>query len=198
MGRAPGAAAGEKLPGGGGAGSIRSATTVSSERATGARQSTIVRAKHLVSLGLAAVEDVVYVGLGVILAATALCLLFLTIRSFVLALAGHALSGQVIGLLDQILLILLIIELLYTVQVSFRQHALVAEPFLVVALIATVRKILVLVAQVAEVGSETSEIAFRHSIGELGMLAVLVLVLVGSLILLHRNPKIAGLGGSDV
>src|ERR1039457_4477396 len=33
------------------------------------------------------------------------------------------LSAQIIPLLDRILLILLVVELLYTVQVSFRQHA---------------------------------------------------------------------------
>lgn len=142
-----------------------------------------------------AVEDVVYVGLGLVLAATGVCLLLHAIRSFVLALLSHTLSGQIITLLDEILLILLIVELLYTVQVSFREHALVAEPFLVVALIATVRKILVLTAQISQM-SESSEALFRHTIAELSVLALMVLVLVGSLILLHRNPKIAGVGSS--
>jgi uncharacterized membrane protein (DUF373 family) len=155
------------------------------------------RARFIVTAGLTGVEDIVYVGLGVLLAATALCLLFIAIRSFVLALMERALSGQVINLLDQILLILLIVELLYTVQVSFREHALVAEPFLVVALIATVRKILVLTAQISDMG-ESTDLVFRHTIAELTLLALMVLVLVGSLILFHRNPKIAGLGRSDI
>ena len=152
------------------------------------------RPRHFVTRGLTAVEDIVYVGLGVVLAATALCLLFLTFRSFVLAVVQRELPGQVIGLLDQLLLILLIIELLYTVQVSFREHALVAEPFLVVALIATVRKILVLTAQISL--GEPSDSVFRHSIAELSLLALMVPVLVGSLILLHRNPKVAGMSQS--
>ncbi|MFP5230473.1 MAG: phosphate-starvation-inducible PsiE family protein [Acidobacteriota bacterium] len=151
----------------------------------------------LVTRSLEAVEDIVYIGLGVVLAATALSLLFLSIRSFILALLRHTLSGQVIGLLDQILLILLIIELLYTVQVSFREHALVAEPFLIVALIATVRKMLILTTQISQVGIETSETVFRHSIAELSLLALMVLVLVGSLILLQRNARGLGPGHGD-
>lgn len=163
---------------------------------TSENASTVSRTRQFVTSGLTAVEDVVYVGLGVVLAATAIYLLVFAIRSFATALMAHALSGQVISLLDQILLILLVVELLYTVQVSFREHALVAEPFLVVALIATVRKILVLTAQFSSL-AESSEVVFRHSIAELSLLALMVLVLVGSLILLHRNPRIAGISRSD-
>jgi len=57
------------------------------------------------------------------------------------------LPASIIGLLDQLLLVLLIVELLYTVHVSFREHVLTAPPFLLVALIAAVRRILVLTAE---------------------------------------------------
>ena len=144
------------------------------------------RLRYLVGLGVAAVEDTVYVGLGVVLSAAAIFLLFRALRTFVMDLWAGTLAGQIITLLDEILLILLVIELLYTVQVSFREHTLVAEPFLVLALIATVRKILVLTAVIAQV-PETDEIAFRHLLAELGLLSIMVLVLVGSLILLKRQ-----------
>lgn len=59
----------------------------------------------------------------------------------------HAsMPAAVIGLLDRLLLVLMTIELLYTVQVSFREHALAPEPFLVVGLVAVTRRILVLTA----------------------------------------------------
>jgi uncharacterized membrane protein (DUF373 family) len=163
---------------------------------TNNQSKTASRARHLVTFGLTAIEDVVYVGLGVVLAATALCLLFLAIRSFVLALVAHALSGQVISLLDQILLILLIIELLYTVQVSFREHALMAEPFLVVALIATVRKILIATAQISQL-AEPNDTVFHHSLAELSLLSLMVLILVGSLVLLQRHGKTAAIDRSE-
>ena len=41
----------------------------------------------------------------------------------------------------------MIIEILYTVQVSFRERVLVPEPFVLVALIAGVRRILVITAE---------------------------------------------------
>ena len=102
------------------------------------------RLAHALSL----VEDVVYVGLGILLTITAFSLLLFGLKTFVSALLAHTLAGQVIGLLDQVLLILLVVELLYTVRVSFHEHGLVAEPFLVVALIAVIRRVLVLTAEV--------------------------------------------------
>ncbi|MBM3774222.1 MAG: hypothetical protein FJW37_03580 [Acidobacteria bacterium] len=72
-----------------------------------------------------------------------------------------SLAANIVPLLDQILLILLVVELLYTVQVSFREHALNPQPFLLVGLIAAIRRVLVLTAEVPEV-SKTSEVLFQR------------------------------------
>jgi len=137
---------------------------------------------------LSSVEDLVYVGLGLLLTVAAFTLLVIALKSVVLALWNHALGGQIVNLLDQILLILLVIELLYTVQISFRERGLIAEPFLVVALIAVIRRILVLTAEVPKL-PEAGEAVFRHAMLELGVLTVMVLVLVGSLIVLQKHGK---------
>ena len=150
---------------------------------------TAPRARQFVVRGLSSVEDVVYIGLGILLAIAAFTLLINALRVFV----GEALTGglgaNVVGLLEQILLTLLVIELLYTVRVSFREHGLIAEPFLVVALIAVIRRILILTAEVPRL-QEAGEAVFRHAILELALLTVMVLVLVGSLIMLQRQAKI--------
>ncbi len=134
------------------------------------------------------VEDVVYVGLGALLSLAALALLVSAIKSLAYSIWARSLGDQIVVLLDQILLVLLIIELLYTVQVSFREHALLAEPFLVVALIAVVRRILVITAELAHL-PQTSEPVFRHALWELGLLTVMVLVLVSSVIMLQKQQK---------
>ena len=148
------------------------------------------KANGVIATGFMLVEDVVYIGLGVLLAAAAFWLLGSTMWNFVTELISHSLSAQIIGLLDQMLLVLLIIELLYTVQVSFRMHSLVAEPFLVVALIAVVRKILVLTAQIPQF-PEANEMSFRHQVIELGVLSAMVVVFVGSLIVLQKDARAA-------
>ena len=99
------------------------------------------------------------------------------------------LSADIIGLLDQLLLVLLIVEILYTVHVSFREHVLTAPPFLLVALIATVRRILVLTAE-AKTTLENRPDLFRETALELALLTGMALSLVVCLYLLR--PKDVG------
>src|SRR4051812_36348740 len=130
------------------------------------------------------VEDVVYISLGVLLAATALGLLVTSVISFVESIvAGRA---AFVVLLDRILLILLVVELLYTVQVSFREHALLPEPFLLVGLISAIRRVLVVTAEFGEL-REKSEDVFRHFVIELGVLTALIVALALALLLLRKR-----------
>ena len=152
--------------------------------------------RRVIVQGLSTVEDLVYVGLGILLTVSAVAMLLYAVRSFAIALWHRSFSGEIVNLLDQILLILLVVELLYTVQVSFREHGLIAEPFLVVALIAVIRRILVLTAEIPQL-PEAGETVFRHAIVELGLLAVMVLILVGSLILLQRQNRLAREASTD-
>lgn len=142
---------------------------------------TVVRA-------LCLVEDFVYVGLGLLLSISAVALLITGFTAFVNALTAHALSARFVELLDQMLLVLLVIELLYTVQVSFREHALVAEPFLIVALIAVIRRVLVLTAEIPKL-PQADEVVFRHALTELGLLTLMIVVLVGSLVFMQIHAK---------
>jgi uncharacterized membrane protein (DUF373 family) len=146
------------------------------------------RLRKVVVQGLAVVEDVVYAGLGVVLAIAAFALLFAALKSFMTAVFARSLPAQIVSLLDQILLILLIIELLYTVQVSVRERGLLVEPFLVVALIAVIRRVLVLTAELPKL-SEAAGTVFNHALVELALLTTMVVVLVAALIMLQRQTK---------
>jgi hypothetical protein len=128
----------------------------------------------------------VYIGLAVLLAVSALALLVATATATVQALMAGELPARVVVLLDRILLILMIAEILYTVQVSFREHTLVPEPFLIVGLIAATRRILVLTAEFSDL-IDRGETAFRNAIIELALLTMMVLVLVISLAMLRRR-----------
>jgi uncharacterized membrane protein (DUF373 family) len=136
------------------------------------------------------VEDVVYVGLGVLLAAGALVLLGDGALTFVRALGDGTMAATVLALLDRILLIVMIVEILYTVQVSFREHALVPEPFIIVGLIAVIRRVLVLTAEFSDLMTQGDD-AFRNAMFELSILTVMVFVLVLSLALLRRRGPVA-------
>lgn len=138
------------------------------------------------SKGFTIVEDTVYIGLGLLLACSSIILLVTGVFSFGQSLFTNSLSTNIVPLLDRILLILLFVELLYTVQVSFREHALMPEPFLLVGLIAVIRRVLVLTAEFAEVHDQ-SEVLFRHLIVELAVLTFLIIALVASLFMLRKR-----------
>lgn len=134
-------------------------------------------------------EDVVYVALGVLLACTAAALLVSSAILLVQALAhGDPLDAMVL-VVDRLLLVLMIVELLYTVQVSFRVHALVPEPFLIVGLIAVVRRILVVTAATSALLEKREYEHILHAMIELGLLTLMVLALVISLRLLQARKK---------
>jgi phosphate-starvation-inducible protein E len=122
-----------------------------------------------------------------LLAASAAVLLAGSAVAFVRGLLAGALASQVIGLLDRLLLILMIVELLYTVQVSFREHLLTAPPFLLVALIAGIRRILILTAEIHDVAAQGSD-KFRNAMIELSILTAMSLVLVVCLSVLRNRP----------
>jgi uncharacterized membrane protein (DUF373 family) len=132
-------------------------------------------------------EDVVYVGLGLLLAYSAAALLVTGAGALWSSILAGAPVQAIIELLDRSLLILMVVELLYTVQVSFQAHALVPEPFLVVGLIAATRRILVVTAQFAHLVEPGSEVQFRNAMMEVALLTVMVLALVGSLRLLRNR-----------
>jgi uncharacterized membrane protein (DUF373 family) len=129
------------------------------------------------------VEDAAYVGLGLLLAGTVAVLLVSAFVHFVQSLAGGSLTRGIVGLLDEVLLVLLTVELLYTVQVSFREHALMPDPFLVVGLISAIRRVLVLTAEMG-VRKEALPQGF---VIELAVLAALILALAASLVMIRRR-----------
>jgi uncharacterized membrane protein (DUF373 family) len=146
-------------------------------------------ARAWIARGYSFVEDAAYVGLGVLLAAMVLALLAGSFIGFARTLSSGSIWGGVIEVLDRILLILLIVELLYTVQVSFREHALLVEPFLLLGLISAIRRLLVVTARMGESGASHESAAAL--VAELAVLAVLIVALAVSLILLRRSGAAA-------
>ena len=143
-------------------------------------------ARERIARGFSLVEDIVYVGLGLLLAGAALVLLASLVLFFGRGLMIGTLAGNIVSVLDQVLLILLIVELLYTVQLSFREHVLIPEPFVLVALIASVRRVLVLATELPKV-VETGGIQFQYAMIELGVLTAMTLSLVGCLVMLRKR-----------
>lgn len=142
------------------------------------------------------VEDAVYVGLGLVLAFSALSLLISGAVRIAQGTVGHGPPVQVIETLDRILLVLLVIELLYTVRVSFRERAILPEPFLLAGLIAAVRRVLVLTAEYGERHGRP-DLSREDFVTELLALTGLILILVLSLVLLRKADAARPTGSTE-
>ena len=142
--------------------------------------------RTLIARAFTLVEDVVYIGIGVLLTFSALVLLVNgAIGLWRASMEGAPLPG-VINLLDRTLLVLMLVELLYTVQVSFREHALLPEPFLIVGLIAAMRRILVVTAEFSVADKTGATGRFREGMLEIALLTLMTVALVASLLMLRR------------
>jgi uncharacterized membrane protein (DUF373 family) len=89
-------------------------------------------------------EYVVYIIVGFLLIATVVFLLSDIVKSFFTFPEADKLIFWVVKILDRTLLMLMFTEILYTVRLSIKEHTLYCEPFLIVGLIAAIRRVLVI------------------------------------------------------
>src|SRR6267154_832435 len=135
----------------------------------------------------------IYSLLAVLLSATILAAIASACKLLFDSVIHWTVATQTLRVLNELLIVLMLVEILHTVRISIRSHVLVTEPFLVVGLIASIRRILVISLEMATLtkeGNWSSDGAsiFRAAMIELGLLGLLVLVLVFSITLLRRYP----------
>jgi uncharacterized membrane protein (DUF373 family) len=142
-------------------------------------------------LFLGYMETGIYMVLGVLLAAAALLALSGTIPVFATGIRDFTGTTVVFVLIDRLLLVLLLVELLHTVRISVRSHVLVIEPFLIIGIIAIIRRTLVLTLQAEGFTqnmhwNDDIRANFHASMIEGCMLALLLVVLVASIYVIRR------------
>lgn len=94
-------------------------------------------------------ETVIYVAVGLFLAVAAVFLLVGTVNDLRHAISNGTSSVDIgVLVLDRILLMLIVAELVYTLALVIHTRELSAEPFLVIGLIAVVRRTLILTASI--------------------------------------------------
>ncbi|MGH7612335.1 MAG: phosphate-starvation-inducible PsiE family protein [Candidatus Dormibacteria bacterium] len=122
------------------------------------------------------IETVIYVAGGIFLVGAAVLLLVDLVRVVWVHLNNS--ESAALTVLDHVLLIFVLVELFHTVRLAIRTHELDAQPFLVVALIAGIRRILVITAG-------TSPIHSNQVLDELLLLVVLIIAISAALLLLR-------------
>ncbi len=142
-------------------------------------------------------EVILYSLLGLILLGGALAGVAGSINLLYASIKDWTGTVEVFDLIDRLLFVLMLVEILHTVRISLRWHKLVVEPFLIVGLIATIRRILVLAMQaesMTAVANWTTEgqPRFQAAMVELCVLSLVIGVLVGSICMMRRHRTVAG------
>lgn len=136
-------------------------------------------------LGIA--ENIVYAGVGSVLIAGAVILLGAAVY--------HTFADLDLGVetaiqegLGSLLLVFVLVELLAAVRATLSQRRLVAEPFIVVGMIASIKEIIVASIN-AKDALEHSHEKFRLAMLEIGVLGGLLLMLALALYLVRRKER---------
>lgn len=131
---------------------------------------------------LSGVEDAVYSGIAVVLALGSVALLVAQFNTL-LRLRDSSTSTLMLEILDGLLLLFIFVELLYAVRACLRSHEIVAEPFLIVGILAGIKEIVVLSVEAATLLEKGPE--FSRAVVEIGVLGAVVLVLALSAFVLR-------------
>jgi uncharacterized membrane protein (DUF373 family) len=131
-------------------------------------------------------ENVVYAGIATFLVGTALVCLGLAGKT-TWGLVSDFSEQPILDLLDILLLVFIVVELLFAVRSTVEKRELLAEPFLLVGIIASIKEIVVLSVESAkEVGNGAQ---FDDRITEIAVLGILVLLLGLTSFLLRRKER---------
>ena len=135
---------------------------------------------------LSVAEDAVYVGIAALLVVSAGVLLVVAVDEL-FEIFDNLASGPIVEVLDTLLLLFIIVELLSAVRTTISKRELVAEPFLLVGIIASIKEIVVLSVKAAEAIGKGAE--FRDQMWEIAVLGVIIVLLGATAWLLRRKER---------
>lgn len=137
-------------------------------------------------------EGIVYAGVAAFLLILAVGAFAIAARAIPSLFTGDSAAQSALEMLDTLLLVFIVVELLYAVRITIARRELIAEPFLLVGIIASIKEIVVLSVKAAdEIGTGAP---FSDAMWEVGVLGVLVLLLGGTALLLRRKEREPGEG----
>jgi uncharacterized membrane protein (DUF373 family) len=141
------------------------------------------------------IEQIVYLAIGALLILTLFLALAGTGKLLWDGLQDWSGTTTIFQLIDRLLLVLMLVEILHTVHASIRTGTLVCEPFLIVGLIACIRRILVITLELSQITQPSKWQAdhvplFQASMLELAVLGGLIIVLIGSIYVIRLSSRV--------
>jgi uncharacterized membrane protein (DUF373 family) len=137
--------------------------------------------KKIILSSLNVVEDIIYSVVALLLIASSFLLIYNEILTFPQVFQEVNQLKVLIEIISKTLLLVMVLEILYTVRITMRDHVLRAEPFLIVGLIAAIRRILIISVETAYYQEK-----INMSMLEISVLSVMILIFVVSIVLLKK------------
>lgn len=136
--------------------------------------------------GLWGIEETLYVIVGLLLLAAAVFIVVGTVSGVLTAVSDRRSAVDTgVMVLDRVLLTLIVAELLHTLRYVVLRGQIVVDPFLFVGLIAVVRRILIITAELER--QTPGGHALTNQLLELGLLGFLALALAVAIYLVRRS-----------
>jgi uncharacterized membrane protein (DUF373 family) len=140
---------------------------------------------------LTAVEDLVYLGVGLVLIGIAMAGLYHTVSDLVGT--SQSFATAVTNAVNGVLFVVIVLEIFRTVVAHLEGGGFQLRPFLIIGIISAVRHVLLVGAQ----SLSNQSTAFNRAQIELGVNAGVALVLVIALVLLQRSGATSDLDPRD-
>ncbi|MBA2312337.1 MAG: hypothetical protein H0V97_06005 [Actinobacteria bacterium] len=142
------------------------------------------RTRHFTSDVFGYAEDFFYVSVAAALCVAGVILLGYGLYSFVTQADDLPLSSNILEFLDSMLLVFIVTELIHTIRTVIDDKILTAEPFLIVGIVAAIRRLVVLSAEAKDLlGTPT----FTDAMLEIGILTTTTLILGLAIFLLRKT-----------
>ncbi len=125
-------------------------------------------------------EHFIYVATAVILTIAAGALMVAAIINAGERLLELDYIGALLKLIDRVLLVLMLAEIIYTVRRVAQYHKLEAHPFFIIAIIAAIRRMLVITVESAT-HLDIHDPVFQALMAELALLALIILALAAAM-----------------
>jgi uncharacterized membrane protein (DUF373 family) len=131
-----------------------------------------------------AVEHAFYTAIAIALAIAGAVLFASVVWTFASSLKDRGVPGLVLQFLDGMLLVFILAEIIHTIRTVMHENVLRMEPFLIVGMVAAIRRILVITGEAREHAGP----ALHDLLLEMGVLIAVVLSL-GTTIFLVRHTE---------
>ena len=132
------------------------------------------------------VEDLLYVLIAGALALVGIGLFGYVVYDFVTKMGEGDVTAKILALLDGLLLVFIITELIHTVRAVIDERVLVAEPFLIVGIVAAIRRLVVVSAEAKDLLGKPE---FGDAMTEIAILSGTVVILALAIFLLRNTTR---------